>query len=70
MARTVFFSFHYKYVWKVNQIRNIPNVTGQAAAGFKDASLWEEAQKKGDAAIKGMIDKALHGTSVTLEVIS
>ena len=29
------------------QIRNIPNVTGTAAAGFQDASLWEEAKKKG-----------------------
>lgn len=65
MARRVFFSFHYKYVWKVNQIRSIPNVTGTAAAGFQDASLWEEAKKKGDKEIKKMIDEALERTSVT-----
>ena len=48
MARTVFFSFHYQRdIWRVNQVRNIPNITGVAAAGFKDASLWEEAKKKG-----------------------
>jgi hypothetical protein len=67
MARRAFFSFHYQRdVWRVNQVRNIPNVTGCAAAGFQDASLWEEAKKKGDATIKAMIDKALENTSVTV----
>ncbi len=66
MARRVFFSFHYKHVWRVNQIRNMPNITGTAAAGFQDASLWEEAKKKSSAAIKKMIDDALKNTSVTV----
>lgn len=67
MARRVFFSFHYQRdIWRVNQIRNIPNVTGCVAAGFQDASLWEEAKKKGDAAIKALIDKGLENTSVTV----
>lgn len=67
MARRVFFSFHYQRdIWRVNQIRNIPNVTGCAAAGFQDASLWEEAKKKGDAAIKTLINKGLENTSVTV----
>lgn len=70
MARRVFFSFDYKYVWKINQIRNIPNVIGSAAAGFQDASLWEEAKKKGDKAIKAMIDKALENTSVTVVCVT
>jgi hypothetical protein len=70
MARRVFFSFHYKYVWKVNQIRSIPNITGTAAAGFQDASLWEEAKKKGDNTIKSMIDKALENTSVTVVFVT
>jgi len=70
MARRAFFSFHYQRdVWRVNQIRSIPNVTGCAAAGFQDASLWEEAKKKGDATIKAMIDKALENTSVTVVFI-
>lgn len=70
MARRVFFSFHYQRdVWRVNQIRSIPNVTGSAAAGFHDASLWEEARKKGDAEIKKMIDKGLENTSVTVVFI-
>lgn len=70
MARRVFFSFHYKYVWKVNQIRSIPNVTGTAAAGFQDASLWEEAKKKSDKEIKKMIDDALENTSVTVVFVT
>lgn len=70
MARTVFFSFHYQNdIWRVNQIRNLPNIIGTAAAGFKDASLWEESKSKGDSAIQGMIDKALQGTSVTVVFI-
>lgn len=70
MARRVFFAFHYKYVWKVNQIRSMPNVIGTAAAGFQDASLWEEAKKKGDKVIKAMIDKALENTSVTVVCVT
>ncbi|MCK5492348.1 MAG: TIR domain-containing protein [Candidatus Omnitrophica bacterium] len=70
MTRMVFFSFHYKYVWKVNQIRSMPNVIGTAAAGFKDSSLWEETKKKSDGAIKSLIDKGLEGTSVTVVFVT
>ena len=70
MARRVFFSFHYQRdVWRVNQIRNIHNVIGCAAAGFQDASLWEEARQKGDADIKRLIDKGLENTTVTVVCI-
>jgi len=70
MARRVFFSFHYQRdIWRVNQIRSIPNITGCAAAGFQDGSIWEEAKKKGDAAIKELIDEGLKNTSVTVVCI-
>lgn len=70
MARRVFFSFHYQRdIFRINQIRSIPNITGCAAAGFQDASLWEEARKKGDQAIKAMIDEGLKNTSVTVVFI-
>jgi len=70
MARRVFFSFHDpRDVWRVNQIRNLDQIVGTAAAGFADASLWEEAKKKGDAVIKKMIDDALYNTSVTVVCI-
>jgi len=70
MARRVFFSFHYKYVWKVNQIRSMTNIIGTAAAGFQDASLWEKAKNKGDKEIKQMIDKGLENTSVTVVFVT
>ena len=70
MARKVFFSFHYQRdLWRVNVVRNSTVVEGTAAAGFHDASLWEEAKKKGDAAIKKLIDSGLNGTSVTVVLI-
>lgn len=70
MARRVFFSFDYNYVWKVNQIRSMTNVVGTAAAGFQDASLWEESKKKGDREIKKLIDNALKNTSVTVVLVT
>lgn len=69
MARKVFFSFHYEDIWRVNVIRNSHIVEGTVSAGFMDASLWEEAKKKGAVAIKRMIDGQLTGTSVTCVLI-
>ena len=70
MARSTFFSFHYQRdIWRVNQIRNLPNVLGKSAAGFADASLWEEAKRKSDAAIKKLIDDGLERTTVTVVCI-
>ena len=70
MARNVFFSFHYQRdIVRVNQIRNLPEIVDASAAGFKDSSLWEEAKKKSDDAIKKLIDNGLAGTSVTVVCI-
>lgn len=71
MARRTFFSFNYtKDIWRVNQIRNMPNIIGAAAAGFQDASLWEKTKKKGDKAIKKLIDDGLKNTSVTVVFVT
>lgn len=70
MARKVFFSFHYgRDVWRVNVVRNSGVVEGVSAAGFHDATVWEETKKKGDEAIKKLIDSGLDGTSVTVVLI-
>lgn len=70
MALKVFFSFHYERdIWRTNVVRNSGIVEGSAAAGFHDASLWEEAKKKGDAEVKKLIDKGLVGTSATVVLI-
>jgi hypothetical protein len=70
MARRVFFSFHYERdIWRANVVRNSGVVEDYASAGFQDASLWEEAKKKGDADVKKLIDNGLLGTSVTVVLI-
>jgi len=70
MARKVFFSFHYQRdLWRVNVVRNSGVVEGVSAAGFHDASLWEETKKKGSAAVRRLIDGGLLGTSVTVVLI-
>lgn len=71
MARRVFFSFHYERdIWRASVVRNSwVTKLDRVAAGFFDASIWEEAKKKGDAAIKTMIDDALVGTSVTAVLV-
>jgi hypothetical protein len=70
MARRVFFSFHYQRdLWRVNIVRNSGVVEGVSAAGFHDASVWEETMKRGDRAIKKLIDGVLDGTSVTVVLI-
>jgi Thoeris protein ThsB, TIR-like domain len=71
MARRVFFSFHYERdISRANIVRNSwVTKADRDAAGFFDAGLWEEAKKKGDAAIRAMIDNALKNTSVTAVLI-
>ena len=70
MARRTFFSFDYKYAWKVNQIRRMRNVISTSSVGFEDTSLWEEARKKGDQEVHRMIDEALQGTEVTVVCVT
>lgn len=70
MARRVFFSFHYERdIWRANVVRNCWVTQDREAAGFWDASLWEEAKKRGDDVVKKLIDDALIGTSVTAVLI-
>ncbi len=71
MARRVFFTFHYQRdIWRVNVVRNHWLTKPDAQeAGFWDHSLWEETKKKGDEAIKKMIEDGLVGSSVTAILI-
>ncbi|HNL88163.1 MAG: TIR domain-containing protein [Nitrospira sp.] len=70
MARKVFFSFHYQVdIWRANQIRNAHIVEGTSAAGWQDASLWEEAKRLGDPAVHELINRGLEGTTVTAVLI-
>ena len=70
MARKVFFSFHYQRdIFRVNVVRNSWLTRGGQAQTFFDRSLWEQVQRRGDQAIRNMILKGLHGTSVTVVLV-
>lgn len=68
MARRIFFSFHYQRdIFRVNVVRN-SDVTKKNVeeSGYWDHSLWEETQRKGDAALQALIADGLRNTSVTV----
>jgi hypothetical protein len=70
MARRTFFSFHYERdIWRATVVRNCWVTQDRQDVGFFDASLWEEAKRKGKEAIEAMIDRALDNTSVTVVLI-
>ncbi len=69
-GRRVFFSFHYEEdVWRATIVRNATKVDAASAAAWNDASMWEEAKRKGQAELQRKIDAALRGTSVTAVLI-
>ena len=71
MAKRVFFSFHYQDVidFRANVVRNHKLTKGTEKDGYFDASIWEESQKKGDLALKRMINAELQNTTVTAVLI-
>ena len=70
MSRRVYFSYHYKKdLWRANVVRNNWLAPNRGCGGVWDATLWEEASKKGDNAIKRLIDEELKNTSVTVVLI-
>jgi hypothetical protein len=67
----VFFSFHYEDVktFRANVVRNHGFTKDTGEAGFFDASIWEDAKKHGDIAVKRLINSNLENTSVTCALI-
>jgi hypothetical protein len=69
-GRRVFFSFHYEHdVWRAANVRNAGKVDATSAAGWADASIWEEAKRKGRFELERLINAALRGTSVTAVLV-
>jgi hypothetical protein len=70
MAKRVFFSFHYQDVmdFRANVVRN-HKTTKDNNAGYFDASIWEDAKKTSDLALKRLINKELNNTSVTCVLV-
>src|SRR5689334_4523649 len=71
MARSIFFSFHYKDVssFRANVVRNSWLTMRDRSAKFIDKSMWEEAERKGVTALKTLIADGLSGTSVSVVLI-
>lgn len=72
MARRVFFSFHYQDVidFRANAVRNHwLTKPDRSAAGYFDASVWEEFKRKGERSLKGLINGALDNTSATCVLV-
>ena len=70
MAKRVFFSFHYQDVidFRANVVRN-HKTTKHESAGYFDASIWENAKKTSDLALKRLINGELQNTSVTCVLV-
>ena len=72
MAKRVFFSFHYEDVanFRANVVRNHwITKPDREICGYYDASIWESARKKGDVALKRLINGGLDQTSNTCVLI-
>lgn len=70
LARNVYFSFDYnRDVHRVNQIRNMSGIQARSAAGFTDATFWNDALKKGDSHIAQIIQEGLKNTVATIVCI-
>jgi len=71
MAKRVYFAFHYQDVidFRANVVRNHHVLKGIDEAGYYDHSIWEESKKKGDMALKRMINSELLNSSVTAVLI-
>ncbi|MCW1149146.1 TIR domain-containing protein [Flavobacterium lacisediminis] len=68
MAKRVFFSFHYQDVidFRANVVRNHwLTKPDRQSAGFFDSSIWEDAKKTSDLALKRLINSGLKNTSNT-----
>jgi MTH538 TIR-like domain (DUF1863) len=69
MAHRTFFSFYYEEdVQRASVVRN-SGALKEGDVEFIDGSLWEEAKRQSDAAIRRLIDDALGRTTVTAVLI-
>lgn len=67
MARSCFFSFHYKPdADRASQVRNIGSIEGNRPATDND---WEKVTAQGDVAIKRWISSQMHGRSCTVLLV-
>lgn len=67
MARSCFYSFHYKPdCWRAATVRNIGSIEGNKPATDND---WESVARAGDTAIRNWIANQMAGRSCTVVLI-
>jgi len=66
--RRAFFSFHYKDVIRVNNVRKCFG-SEDRSSGFFDASLWERKKLENDDAVKNLIRDGVHNTSAVCVLV-
>lgn len=72
MSRRVYFAFHYQDVidFRANVVRNHwVTKLDRPSAGYYDASIWEEAKKQSELALKRLINAELERTSATCVLV-
>ena len=73
--RRVFFSFHYKDIMRVNNVRNSGEFArsssdaGRNIEGYYDASLWESRKLDGDDSLKRLIRDGVKNTSAVCVLV-
>ena len=67
MAKSVFYSFHYKPdCWRVSQVKQMGVIEGQPLLSSND---WEEVEKGGDKKIEEYIDREMAGKKCLVVLI-
>lgn len=67
-VRRVFYSFHYRDVFRVNHVRKSNKIRGSDTGRQltpEDRSLWEKIKRTNPLALRRMIDSRVNGTTVT-----
>ncbi|MGN7805779.1 TIR domain-containing protein [Ensifer sp. 22521] len=73
--RRVFFSFHYKDIMRVNNVRKSDEFSrsssdaGRSIEGYYDASLWESRKLEGDEGLKRLIRDGVKSTSAVCVLV-
>lgn len=69
MSINAYFSFHYEDLRNADIIRSSVQPPPSVHTGFYSKKIWEDTQKKGDDAIKRLIDQGLGNTDVTIILV-
>ncbi|MGE0501386.1 MAG: TIR domain-containing protein [Rhizobiaceae bacterium] len=67
--RTVFFSFHFADVFRVDNVRGAFGPSSSYSPHFVDGSIWERSKAEGSDGIKRVIREGMEGSSVVCVLV-